>query len=103
MDKISISQQLLTVLEGPWEFLEKLSGFEKKLRQIAINDWEDLAQAEQRVTTDYTGRYPTELLQNAHDACADANMVGRVWFHLTETALLVGNENQESHRHVFCT
>ena len=35
------------------------------------------------------GRFAIELLQNAHDACADAGRKGAVRFVLTETALLV--------------
>src|SRR3954467_11038089 len=50
------------------------------------------AAAEERVRQDYTGRYPMELLQNAHDACAEADVVGAVHFVLTPTALLVANE-----------
>ena len=50
------------------------------------------AAAEERVRQDYTGRYPMELLQNAHDACAEAGRRGRVQFRLSETALLVANE-----------
>jgi hypothetical protein len=53
------------------------------------------AAAEDRVRQDYTGRYLMELLQNAHDACAEANHVGSVHFVLTRTALLVANEGVE--------
>jgi len=53
------------------------------------------AAAEDRVKQDYTGRYLMELLQNAHDACAEANHVGSVHFVLTDTALLVANEGVE--------
>jgi hypothetical protein len=48
--------------------------------------------AEERARTDYTGRYPVEMFQNAHDACHDARRLGTVHFVLTATALLIANE-----------
>jgi Domain of unknown function (DUF3883) len=53
---------------------------------------EDAGRNEDRVRQEYTGRYPMELLQNAHDACADAGHVGPVQFVVTDSALLVANE-----------
>jgi hypothetical protein len=47
---------------------------------------------EARTRREYFDRYPVELLQNAHDACADADVVGVARMVVTPNALLVANE-----------
>lgn len=64
------------------------------VRQKALEDLEDAASTEDRTRTDYSGRYPIELLQNAHDACADAGVRGIVTFAVTKSALIVANEGR---------
>jgi hypothetical protein len=63
-------------------------------RAQTVRDLEDLGNREEATQRDYAGRYPIELLQNAHDACSDARVQGRVRFELTSTALLVANEGE---------
>jgi hypothetical protein len=58
--------------------------------------FEDAASAEARIRQDYTGRYPLEPLENAHDACADARHAGAVHFVVTPTAVLFANEGSPS-------
>lgn len=44
---------------------------------------------------EHHGRYPFELLQNAHDACGEAgNRSGRAWFAWTDAALLVADSGR---------
>jgi hypothetical protein len=64
------------------------------VKRKALHHIEDAGQTEIRTQTDYVGRFAIELLQNAHDACADAQREGAVRFVLTPTALLVANEGQ---------
>lgn len=80
-------------LEAPWAMLEHngqggTAQTRRKFRELL----EDLGAADRRVKEDYEGRYPIELLQNAHDACHDGDVVGTAWFVLTDTALLAANE-----------
>jgi hypothetical protein len=51
----------------------------------------DVAGLEEQVRHAYTGRYPIELLQNAHDACGDSGRVGSASIQVTATALLVAD------------
>lgn len=80
------------VLARRWKSIIFLSDADADVKAQQLADIEDAARAESRVRQDYTGRYPVELLQNAHDACHDAGIVGRAWVQVTPTALLVGNE-----------
>lgn len=79
-------------LGAPWRWLRHASRGDGHVRQQSLALLEDLASAEQRVRSEYIGRYPVELLQNAHDACDDAGQPGRVWMEITDSALVVGNE-----------
>ena len=49
------------------------------------------ANGERSFTRDYQGREILEMLQNANDAAADQDSVGRVHIELSETALIVAN------------
>lgn len=81
------------VLRRPWRTLDHLKSGDEDVRTDMLQIYEDLAEAEERVRRDYTGRYAIELLQNAHDACDDAQgLIGRAWIRVTGTALLVGNQ-----------
>lgn len=75
-----------------WQWLEHQANGNTATRTKALQLLGDQGNAEDRVRRNYTGRAAIELLQNAHDACADAGVVGRAWFRVTSTALLVGNE-----------
>ena len=79
-------------LAAPWRLIESGAALRPEVRERRAAEIEDSGRAEQRVRSDYSGRYPIELLQNAQDACADADMRGRAWFRVSETALLVANE-----------
>ena len=80
------------VLDAPWKLLSEQTSLSLPSRRQVIRDIEDRGRAEQRVRQDYSGRYPIELLQNAHDACADADQVGKAWFHFSPRALLIANQ-----------
>jgi len=67
-------------------------GDKAAVKRKALHHIEDAGQTEARTQTDYVGRFAIELLQNAHDACADAGREGAVRFVLTKSALLVANE-----------
>lgn len=79
-------------LRRPWLHLDHVSQGALAVREEERDRLKDAASAEDRVRHDYTGRYSMELLQNAHDACADGNVIGSAWLGVTKTALLVGNE-----------
>ena len=79
-------------LAAPWRLIESVASLEPEVRERRAAEIEDSGRAEQRVRSDYGGRYPIELLQNAQDACADEGIRGRAWFRVSETALLVANE-----------
>jgi hypothetical protein len=64
----------------------------QRSRKKFVQNLEDLTESERRVRSDHAGRYPIELLQNAHDACADAGLRGKAWFRVTPSALLVANQ-----------
>ncbi len=80
------------VLRAPWRHLAHQASGTEQVRQTELQRLQNAGSAEERVRSDYRGRYAIELLQNAHDACADADTVGQAWLQLTPTALLVANE-----------
>lgn len=88
-----MTSELDEELDKPRHVLERAAQ-DDVIREWVADQLEDLARAERRVRQDYGNRYPIELLQNAHDAAAEAGLVGRVWFQLTETALIVANEGE---------
>lgn len=90
----SLPRGVERALEGRWKWLEYLRRGERDVRLKALQDLEDTGRTEESIRQSYTGRYGVELLQNAHDACADAGRVGAVRFVVTSTALLVANEGQ---------
>ncbi len=79
-------------LKQRWDWLEDQGNTRHESQRQTIRDLEDDGQREDEVRQAYTGRYPLELLQNAHDACQDKGVVGGVEFTVTESALLVANE-----------
>jgi len=81
-----------SVMRASWEHLDYNLGGSETVRDTELQRLANAGSAEDRVRTDYTGRYAVELLQNAHDACADADRVGQAWLVLTRKALLVANE-----------
>src|SRR4051794_22896500 len=83
---------LQPVLDGIRESLELVASGSFRAQKRLLAFMAAQAAAEERVRQDYTGRYPMELLQNAHDACAEADRPGRVQFKLSRSALLVANE-----------
>jgi hypothetical protein len=92
MDWSTDDAQIRQALEDRWEWLEHLALGTAATKRSAWRDLGDAGAAEDRVRNSHTGRYPIELLQNAHDACADAEIVGKAWFVITGTALLIANQ-----------
>jgi hypothetical protein len=88
----SLTESIERALEAPWVLLRHDATGSDIARAQALNNIEDAGRSEDRVRHDYAGRYPLELLQNAHDACADGNHRGAVRFAVTDSALIVGNE-----------
>jgi Protein NO VEIN, C-terminal len=87
------TSQIQRALRRPWEHLQHQStASSAEVRIQELHRLEDAGRNEDRVRQEYTGRYPMELLQNAHDACADARHVGSVHFVVTDSALLTANE-----------
>src|SRR5450756_928079 len=86
------SDDIDAVLRSPWEHLEHQARGAERVRATEIKRLHNAASSEDRVRTDYTGRFAIELLQNAHDACADAGISGQAWLTLTSTALVVANQ-----------
>ena len=80
------------VLRAPWEHLFHQRKGPKGVRRTELDRLHNAAAAEDRVRNDYAGRSVIELLQNAHDACADAGTVGQAWIALTPSALIVANQ-----------
>ncbi len=76
----------------PWAALAVNSGGDESTKRDYANMLEDLASSESRVKQAYFSRYPIELLQNAHDACAKVGVRGEVWFEVTRDSLLVANQ-----------
>jgi hypothetical protein len=62
------------------------------LTEQILKSLDERGSAQELIKKQYTGRYPFELLQNANDAAADADVTGQVLFELTETALLVADQ-----------
>lgn len=63
-------------------------------RRVTLHDLADDGRTEDRIRQGYTGRAPMELVQNAHDALADAGERGHVYLSVTASALLVANHGQ---------
>lgn len=89
---VQIDPRIKGALSDRWDWLAHQSTGSPAVIRKVIDDLEDAGRAEDRIRQDYTGRYPIELLQNAHDASADGGVVGAVRFVLTSSALLVANE-----------
>lgn len=79
-------------LDQRWQWLAEQAEMSEASRAQTLRDLEDDGHREDDIRQSYTGRYPLELLQNAHDACTDGHRVGTVEFVVTDTALLVANE-----------
>lgn len=88
----SAASEVDRVLRAPWRHLTHQASGTEQVRQTELQRLQNAGSAEERVRSDYRGRYAIELLQNAHDACADAAAVGQAWLRLTPTALLVANQ-----------
>lgn len=88
----SLTESIDKALDAPWILLDHIGGGDPIVRAQALDNIEDAGRTEDRVRHDYAGRYPLELLQNAHDACADAQRRGAVRFAVSESALIVANE-----------
>jgi hypothetical protein len=63
-------------------------------RRKYLHALEEGGATEARTRREYFDRYPIELLQNAHDACADAGMVGKARIVVTPHGLLVANQGR---------
>lgn len=92
MDWGADDAEIRQALEDRWEWLEHVALGTAATKRSAWRDMGDAGAAEDRVRNSHTGRYPVELLQNAHDACADAGIVGKAWLVVTDTALLIANQ-----------
>lgn len=79
-------------LVEPWEYIDHQSAANAGVRQTVWRHLGDMARIEDSVRQNYSGRYAIELLQNAHDAHADGDVVTGVRFVVTTSALLVANE-----------
>ena len=90
----SLTHSIDEALEAPWRELAHLHEGDPVVRAQAADRYEDQGRTENRVKQDYTGRYPIELLQNAHDACAAYGTAGAVSFVVTRSALLAANEGE---------
>jgi hypothetical protein len=80
------------ILLEPWDALLYAADGTDSQRSGFRNQYLGNGNTELRIGDDTAGRYPTELLQNAQDACADSGIQGSVWFAVTPTALLVANQ-----------
>lgn len=80
------------VLNGAVVTLEDLGRSRDQSRAWQMDRFVDAGRHEDDIRRGYTGRFAMELLQNAHDAMAEAHIQGDVRFHLTEAALLVSNQ-----------
>jgi hypothetical protein len=79
-------------LKRHWGVVEFLATASPEIRKAAWAPFGDVGRAEDTARQTHTGRYPIELLQNAHDACEDARTVGTAIFQVTRRAVLVANE-----------
>src|SRR4051794_23123297 len=86
-----VDEELRRVLSRNWRWLARQAGGGRENRSATLQILEDLGSYEESVRQAYTGRYPVELLQNAHDASEAAGEVGSVRFVVTDHALLVAN------------
>lgn len=86
------SAEVRRALAEPWEYIDHQSAANNGVRQTVWRHLGDMARIEDSVRQNYSGRYPIELLQNAHDAHADGDVVTGVRFVVTTSALLVANE-----------
>jgi hypothetical protein len=75
-------------------WLREQAGLTAASRAQTVRDLEDSGRREEDTQRDYVGRYPIELLQNAHDACADAGVKGTVAYILSDEALIVANQGK---------
>src|SRR4051812_16546693 len=78
-DSGALPGDVAEVLRGPWDHLAHLSSAPKSVRDLELRRIQNAGRAEDRVRSDYRGRYAIELLQNAHDASADADRIGQAW------------------------
>ncbi|MET0604624.1 MAG: DUF3883 domain-containing protein [Baekduia sp.] len=90
----SLTRSIQDALDAPWRELTHLGNGDPVVRAQAADRYEDQGRSENRVRQDYTGRYPIELLQNAHDASAAGGTAGTVSFVVTRSALLIANEGE---------
>jgi len=73
-------------------FLESLeSEWKAGRRENALVMLRERGVSKDLIQARYSGRYPFELLQNAEDAAAENEIVGRAHFEVTDTALLVAD------------
>lgn len=91
-DEWSGSPEQRQILLEPWDALLYAAGGTDTQRSGFRSQYLGNGNTELRIGDDTAGRYPTELLQNAQDASADADIEGSVWFAATPTALLVANQ-----------
>lgn len=82
-------------LARPWRHLRlQLEGNASTQKHEAKN-LESRFKTEGNILEDYSGRYAIELLQNAHDAAAEAKLTSAtVWIHISDGALIVGNQGR---------
>lgn len=79
-------------LGAPWKFLSDLADGDAENLEHHAKEIEDRGSIEKNLSVDHQGRLVLELLQNAHDACADANVSGKAWMAVSDSAFLVANE-----------
>ncbi|MGC4109614.1 MAG: hypothetical protein QM747_04140 [Nocardioides sp.] len=80
VDEIQLTS--LESLESEWRAGRRENAL-VMLRERGVS--KDLIQAR------YSGRHPFELFQNAEDAAAESEIIGRVHFEVADTALLAGD------------
>jgi hypothetical protein len=88
------SSAILKALGERDSWLREQAGLTAAARAQTVRDLEDSGRREEDTQRDYVGRYPIELLQNAHDACADAGVKGTVAYILSDEALIVANQGK---------
>jgi hypothetical protein len=82
-------------LAAAWSHLQHQADGHPNVRKEEARRTESTYKTETTVLEDYAGRYPIELLQNAQDAAAEAKKSSAtVWMHVSDSALLVGNEGR---------
>lgn len=80
--------------KAPWNNLREQRTNSEGARAQSAREIVDRAKAERTTTSDYAGRYPIELVQNAHDAAGRGGRPGRAWVQVTDTALIVANDGE---------